>query len=383
MKILFCIASAQTAQNINPLSEINPDKVIVIATTKIKQDGQAQNLINSIQDTGIKAEEFSIQNESSLKSLTEQFSDIIENHIDDELIANITGGTKLMSISLYQLFSNWGFRSFYCNHDSSELIWLDDESAIGDIGSKIGLKQYLKAYQVQIGNYLKLSDIEKAQKDYANLLYSELCKPTKYEKMCQLIGKIHALTAQNALSAEKQAKFRFDDEEYAFVSHLSHETGLFKLNGDIIKPVNQDIKKFMNGAWLEFLVGDNLRGGEFRDISLSVEISKSTKRISSETRQEIDVMAMHQDKLIIIECKAKKWENATDASEAIYKLSALGNIGGINTVPIFVSLRDIPAAAKTRGAEMGVKVIAGQADIITLGKKGLIDKIHADNPLKA
>lgn len=30
MKILFCMATGQKAVNINPLSEINPDKVVAI-----------------------------------------------------------------------------------------------------------------------------------------------------------------------------------------------------------------------------------------------------------------------------------------------------------------------------------------------------------------
>lgn len=364
MKILFCIASKQTAQNINPLLTINPDKVIVAITNEMKEYSQA--LLDEIKTSGFRVETVYIENESSLKALNEQFSKLVEDNIDDELIANITGGTKLMSMSLYQLFTNWGFRSFYCDFASSQLIWLDDESAISNIGSKIGLKQYLRVHQFQIKNHLSLASIGKAQKDYANVLYRKLCTPNRYEATCQMIGKIHAHTTQNSLALNN---FSFKNDELVIIKELQ-KTGLFYLDNGIIICDNADNKKFMNGAWLEFLVADRLRGDNHRDISLSVEISKSTKRAGSETRQEIDVMAMRDDKLVIIECKAKKWDTATQqASEAIYKLKALSGLGGLNTLPIFVSLRDIPRSAKTRASEMGIQVIAGQADILALKSK--------------
>ena len=125
----------------------------------------------------------------------------------------------------------------------------------------------------------------------------------------------------------------------------------------------------MSGGWLEIVVADALRGDEYRDIHLSVFFEKSTQRRGIATKQELDVMAMYQDKLLIVECKAKTWENATQASEAIYKLKALSGIGGLNTIPVFVSLKEVPNAAKTRAAEQGVKVIAGQADFLALTHK--------------
>lgn len=363
MKVLFCMATGNNAVNINPLAEINPEKVLVLITQSMQES--AKTLLDEIKTSGFKAEAIRIDSESSLKSLNEQFSTLIEDNIDDELIANITGGTKLMSMSLYQLFSSWGFRSFYCDKDQSKLIWLDDESTISNIGSKIGLKQYLRVHQAQIKNNLTLASIDKSQKDYANALYQELCSPARYEMICQMIGKIHAHTAQNSLALNN---FSFKNDELVIIKELQ-KTGLFYLDNGIIICDNADNKKFMNGAWLEFLVADRLRGNNCRDIMLSVETIQSTKRMGSETRQEIDVMAMRDDKLIIIECKAKKWDTATQASEAIYKLKALSGLGGLNTLPIFVSLRDIPPSAKTRASEMGIQVITGQADILALKSK--------------
>lgn len=364
MKVLFCMATGNNAVNINPLAEINPEKVLVLITQSMQES--AKTLLDEIKTSGFKAEAIRIDNESSLKSLNEQFSKLLEDHIENELIANITGGTKLMSMSLYQLFTEWGFRSFYCDKDQSKLIWLDDETAVSNIGSKIGLKQHLRTYQVEIKKFLTLTNIDIAKKEYANILYQELCTPSRYDITCSIIGKIHAHTSEKPLNNLND--FSFNGNEIRLINELEN-TGIFEFRDGKIICDDLDCKKFMNGAWLEFLVADKLRGGNYRDISLSVEIAKSTQRIGSETKQELDVMAMRDDKLVIVECKAKSWKNATEASEAIYKLGALSGLGGLNTLPIFVSLKDVPPSAKTRAAEMGIQVIAGQADILALRSK--------------
>lgn len=362
MKILFCMATGQNLVNTNPLPEINPDKIVVAITEDMSQQGQA--LIAELKKTGKVVEELSIKKESSLQALYKQFSTWLEKHLDDEIVVNITGGTKLMSLAAYQVFSEWGFRCFYCNKESSQLIWLDDESTIENIGSKIGLKQYLLTYQYRITNKSTLAQIPKSYKEYANLLYEELCKAGKYNSTCTFIGKIHALTQDKPSN-----NISFTSEEEIFLRHLEKSTDLFEHKNDKIICKTEDVRKMMCGGWLEILVADSMRGNNYRDINIGVSFEKSTQRADKSTKQELDVMAMYQDKLLIVECKAKKWENTAQASESIYKLKALSDIGGLNTLPVFVSLRDVPADAKTRAAEQGIRVIGGKSDFMALTSK--------------
>lgn len=74
--------------------------------------------------------------------------------------------------------------------------------------------------------------------------------------------------------------------------------------------------------------------------------------------------------MLLIECKAKNWHgNTSEAFEAIYKLGSLSDIGGLNTMAVFVSLYNLTDAAKTRAAENGVRVISGQSDFQALKAK--------------
>ena len=150
---------------------------------------------------------------------------------------------------------------------------------------------------------------------------------------------------------------------------MSYETDLFELTAKSIEWQTQQDRAFIAGGWLEYLTASLLVAENIRDISLSVEIAKSTQRVHAKTHQEIDVMAMQQQQLLIIECKTVNWKNATQASEAIYKLSALRDIGGLNTKAVFVSLYDLPDAAKTRAAEHNIQVVAGQNAIVQLKQR--------------
>lgn len=365
------MASKQAAANLNPLQagEIRPQKVYVAVTQAMLSEGN--HLISEIKMTGLVAEKMALEHENSLRELARQFEAWIESHIDDDILVNLTGGTKLMALAAYQVFSGYGFRCFYQEFETGEIIWLDDEHRTNDHIAKMSLERYLKGYQFDIIKKQKLADIPQHHKSYALLLLEQLSK--HYEKTSSLMSKLNAHAAKPALPVSDLKRIVFEQEEEAFLTHLSRETQVFELSGQGIKWHNEADRVLIAGGWLEVLCADLLRSENIRDIFMSVEIAKSTQRIHAKTYQEIDVMAMQQQKLLVVECKTVNWKNASDASQAIYKLSSLSDIGGLNTTAIFVSLYKLPDAAKTRAAEHAIRVIDGK-DL--LGLKSYLLKAH-------
>ena len=359
MKILFCMASKESAANLNPLQavEIRPDLVVVVITKTMEIAGQ--HLITEIKATGLKVEAFRIEHESSLIQLNQQFEQFLEQYFEENIIVNLTGGTKLMALAAYQVFAGYGFRCFYQDYKTDEIIWLDDESRISDHKNKIRLERYLKAYQFDVVSKETLADISKQHKHYVQLLSTFLAK--NFEKNVRFVSKLNAHASERSLPKEELKKVIFDQDEAAFLNHLSYETGIFSLSGDTIRFETEQDRILVAGKWIEVLAADALRQVEqTRDISIGVNIVKSTQRVSAKTFQELDVMAMYLQKLLLVECKTVNWRSATEASGAIYKLTALGQIGGLNTKACFISLYDLPAAAKTRAAENNVHIICGK-----------------------
>ena len=219
-------------------------------------------------------------------------------------------------------------------------------------------------YQFKVKTKIELAEVPQTYKKYAHLVFKELKK--NYDATCRIISKINAHTAKKSLPQDELKKFYFSPEEELFLQHLSSETQIFKLKGKSINTDNENDRQFVNGGWLEVLCADLMRTMEsIRDISVSVAIYKSTQRAKASTNQELDVMAMLKQKLLIAECKTVNWKNTDDSSQAIYKLSALSDIGGLNTKATFISLYNISDATKTRAAEHNIHIICGK-DITSL-----------------
>lgn len=356
------MASKQIAANLTPLqvSQIRPDLVLIGITHTMQNEGD--HLIREIKDTGISAQKITLDNESSLQQLQQQFEQIVEQYFEKaDLLINLTGGTKIMALAAYQVFASYGFRCFYQDHQSNEIVWLDDESRISEHQNKMGLVRYLKAYQFNVAKKQKLEEISQEHRTYVSLIIDYLNK--NFDKNVALVSKLNAFASQKPLSSSYLDTIKFTPEEDAFIRHLLHETQLFKWQGKKLVFTCKEDQQLVSGAWFEIYTADMLKKVKnIRELSLSVEISKSTQRLTAKTCQEMDVMAMYLEKLVLVECKTVNWENktATEASGAIYKLSALSNIGGLNTLACFVSLYDLPDAAKTRVAENNIQVICAK-----------------------
>lgn len=364
MKILLCLASDHLPANILPLEspDIRPD-VVYVAVTKGKKE-KGLELIEQIKTMGIKTECLDVPNENSLHDMNTLFENWLLTHETDNIIVNITGGTKIMSLAAYQVFSGFGFRCFYQNHQPHQLVWLDDETIISNIGEKVKLDRYLAQYQFKVKTKIELAEVPQMYKKYAHIVFKELKK--NYDSTCRIISKLNAHTAKKPLPQDELKKFYFLPDEELFLQHLSSETQIFKLKGKSINTDNENDRQFVNGGWLEVLCADLMRTMEnVRDISVSVAIYKSTQRAKASTNQELDVMAMLKQKLLIAECKTVNWKNTDDSSQAIYKLSALSDIGGLNTKATFISLYNISDATKTRAAEHNIHIICGK-DITSL-----------------
>lgn len=360
MKVLFCMASKQSAANLQPLQSamIRPDLVLVGTTESFRQEGN--HLLKEIKSTGLLAKQIDIIDETSIKQLSQQFEKIVEEYFDSEIIVNLTGGTKLMALAAFQIFAGYGYRCFYQEYSTGEIIWLDDETRISDHQQNMKLERYLKAYQFNIEKKQRLAEVPNHYLRYVELITEYLNK--NYEKNISFISKLNAHASEKKLAKEDLSKIKFDYEEEAFLEHLMQTTQIFKLKNNTLVFDHIEDQRFVAGAWFEVMAAQALNHvDKIRDLYLSVEISKSTQRSTAKTYQELDVMAMLLQKLILIECKTVNWEHKkTSASDAIYKLSALGQLGGLNTLACFISLYDLPPSAKPRAAENNVHVICGK-----------------------
>lgn len=394
-RIMLIIATGQNAANIQPLSapSLKPDSVCIAVTQKTQSD--FDSLKKQINDAGFYVEEpLFLSNELDVQAIENTFSQwILEKHADKEVLINLAGGLKTITVAAYKAFSALGAKIFYAHFDG-QIIWLDAplETSL-HITPNIGLAAYLKIYQYEITNKQLIAQIAKEHKQYAQELANYLRH--NFSARCSAISHLNWLAKPVIDNINKYERSSFNntkqnqpllfidnpksnsqlDELYQAIPYIDK---VFNLNSKRLNFNSIESAKIVAGAWLDILVAETLRQLpelNFRDICVNVSFSKSTQRQGRMTFNELDVMALYGTNLLIAECKTVNWDNNKDASplESIYKLAALADIGGLNTHALFVSLYELPANAKTRAAENKIIVIDGKKllDLPALIKQGI------------
>lgn len=383
--VMLMIATRENAANLLPLSDValKPNSVCIAVTAQMKKEGKHEYLKQQIIAQGIRVEEYlEIRDELDVASLEEEFSYwLLENHVDDQVSVNLCGGLKTMSIAAYKVFSNLGARIFYAHYDG-RIIWLDQPIENNfRLSPNIKLAGYLKTYHYEITSRKTLADISLKHKEYVRELYDYMHR--HFDSFRNSISHLNYMSmpiikdCNNYERSLAQNPKRQPHEPSLSTSNLRANSNLddmllaLQYAGDLLRLTSKTLtftdieaaKIAGGGAWLDVMVADKLSAiAEVREVSTSVYFEKSTQRIGTAARNEMDVMALAGTQLLIVECKTVNWQGNADTSplEAIYKLSALADIGGLNTKALLVSLYDLPDSAMTRARENGIEVIAGR-----------------------
>lgn len=168
MKILVNLIGEQPIPNLLPILFLKPDKTIIIYTDKTI--GVANRLINLIHSTtNIKTV---LQKKKvdayNIDTIIEKLDALYKNKAVDEYIFNITGGTKLMSIGLFQFAIQNNSQVVYLQSEkNSNLLYkfiLNNNERLETISNEIpellNVDMYLKAH---LNGYYISKDIDQNQ----------------------------------------------------------------------------------------------------------------------------------------------------------------------------------------------------------------------------
>lgn len=382
-RVMLLIATSQNAANVLPLENpaLRPDVVCIAVTEEMRKRGSDDDLRKQVMQLGIRIEaDLLIANELDVASLEQEFSQwLLDNHAEDEVTINLSGGLKTMTVAAYKVFSSLGARIFYGHYDG-RIIWLDQPVEENfTLNPNIRLPAYLRTYHYEITGRQGLAEIPQELKEYARDILEYLGR--NFDGGCSAMSHMNFLAMKVIKGLNDHARNPKKGTGYIPDSQLQHlnppasqaledftlampsPDKVYRLTPSKLTFKSAEAARTAGGGWLDLLVADKLRSiPEVRDVSVGVCFEKSSLRAGKAARNELDVMALAGTALLIVECKTVNWEKNRDASplEAIYKLAALANIGGLNTRPLFVSLYDLPDSAITRAKENGIELISGK-----------------------
>lgn len=160
MVILVSLVGAQPAPNVLPLDHINPGRVILVYTKTTQKVAQNTQRLLASEKPAIVVDTFFLEDAYDLKDICDQLEAYLEKSVSttDELIFNLTGGTKVMSFAAFELAKRRSTRTFYyqSEENKSEIhhyhfeggtLVVDDSEPIN---TNLTLDQYLRLY---LGGY--------------------------------------------------------------------------------------------------------------------------------------------------------------------------------------------------------------------------------------
>lgn len=367
MHIHLCLVSDQLLANYIPILMAAPDQVHLISSEHVvkkgltarferllKQRGFAVTLHNGIPDATM----------SAIRAYAETLWNTINSQVPNaQITLNITGGNKLMVLGMWEVFNNAVERVIYTDTFHHCIENLHDQSK-ESLRSVLDIEQYLQAHGVK---YLS------AASENASWLEQVLARKatTKYlaEQALALdsfIGAINFLCQQALLKENNELVLAYPVQLLS--THPGRiwceallklqNTHLLNWDGDKeITFIDVERTRYLGGIWLEEYVYLVARDAAPEHVACSVKINWDTSR---QATNELDVILVHRNRMLVIECKTLRFgNNEQKDSDIVYKISDLGDeLRGLFGKTWLVSAREPNDMAKERAKSRALHIIA-------------------------
>jgi len=350
-KILVSLLSEQTMPNVLFIKEIGEfDKYIFISTEQMKKKKKLDMIIKS---TGIDQSKIIpeiIVDENNSDDIADKLKDMFEG--GEEIVVNLTGGTKMMSIGAYNFFKERGAKIYYIPIGNNYIQihpYLKNRSF--SIKYRANVEEYLSAYGIEI----------KTKSEKRNNLVFEQDKTLKiFNKFIN--NKIDSNILELLRKKRKDKKVILDENLKQFLNNLDFSE---------LTELQQKQTEYFTGGWFEeyvyFLVKKH-KNIKDTYINLNIQIEKN------KTPNELDVVFMHENSLYVIECKtALQDDDRSLLNETLYKLSALSKNFGLK-VKGFLFTLDNKLRDKDGNIEEKYQKRAALLDLIIVDRQILINK---------
>ena len=301
-KIIVSLVSRQTMPNYIGARILNPEIMVYLFTNQEKTAFEYLIRVLSIPYENHLIDAYDPEGVQKI------INDLFQKHASYEILLNLTGGTKIMALSAFNIFRKHSKISFYVNTADNEILWFLTES----------IKRTPIGECVDIPTYLKL---------YGQNIYAE-DKP-KYPKLSEQIGENYAAYRsllsefrEINLNKEHRIKTPLSQRQRALLTKIG-SLGIFRydLKRHTILVQDTEVLKYLKGDWLEEYVYGVLKQSDCADIRFRVRLEWNDRE--NTWKNEFDVVAIFKNKLYIFECKSGKL-NQND----IHKLESLRELVG-------------------------------------------------------
>ncbi len=323
--VLVSLVSDQTVPNILGIHHFHPPELLFVSTEAMERRGKVDDMLNAVNlqdgmkyERNVNAHVVTVQ-EDSILDCHRELEKWIQGREDAEFVINLTGGTKLMSIAVFEFFKDYSSKMIYIPLNKNEFLSPFPKKTIKKpvpIEKRLNVVEYLAAYGLKVLNRDKLrTNREMAERRRGPAIFLI----ENYKELRPLLGWFN----EKLNDFRNKGKISFREQ---YVCHCREEQMLFAklaFNGKDCCYTKVLLKPeicFLTGGWLEeycFNIVSEFIGRGVDDAVLGIVIENAQGR-----NNEFDVMFTSGNALYFIECKSLDQEHDKNW-DVLYKNGAL------------------------------------------------------------
>lgn len=340
MRTLICLLSDQLVPNLLSCKILNPEQVLLIETEQMKKKMASRNFLRALNCMGIsishKIVDVPAGMDNDFPSLKNFFREqLLEPYAKDSFFLNLTGGTKPMSIALYETFrdvSKADFFYFDVNRPNEIIDFLTNRRI--PVGHGISMEAFLAGYGFEFAKDMQkvcCAESFAAKRKKTTRIIARHCDHPDF--------RIWDSGNKEAL-AWRQKMMNFCKKEIEIPPEYLKPTipevrkaiaKQFRLqdgpNECLVGTLSSWDIRYLDGGWLEeFIWGTLKKYSEkygLNDLHLGIEV----RPVGNDTRNELDVSFLRNNTIYVMECKTgfqeKMQENAYKIFAVTQQLKAL------------------------------------------------------------
>ncbi|NUM45122.1 MAG: DUF1887 family protein [Anaerolineales bacterium] len=250
------------------------------------------------------------------------------------VVVNISGGTKPMAIGALQAAQAAKVKSLYTDTENGDLIWLMPDGTVNTQPIQmdgLNIAIYIRAYGEEIVSFSRVSDLDTKRKQWARIIAEN--HKVFYERVINPINRMLNEAYKNQQTYPISCMLSPTRRQLDIMQQLS-VLGLWQWDesNSSVTIFNRQNAHFINGGWIEVYTGLQIEESGFFDETL---LNVKLKGIEG----ELDLVAIKNGKLVLVECKSN-----VQRSEQLNKLDAFRRrLGGPFAKAYYVRASDANA----------------------------------------
>lgn len=336
--LIISLVSEQTIPNVRIINEFknNTDNFECFFVSTKKCRHQFENICKTCDIVPNKEKdviEVEPENAKDIKFKLEQHKNTGFFETFDNIILNLTGGTKIMSLSAHAFFTEYypdKTEEVYNTQNHKINFLLNTEKDEKNYSRELTLKEYLTCYGLEY----KESTLSNIPYDTAKKLFHLFTDFDNIDQYKDIISYFRNNRGKNKIKIEDDIKPFFEKIEYKPDEYLSKEEIKY-FSGDwfeeyiyysIKDELNLDDEQIKTGVTVKVTLNNSDYAIRLKETLLKLTGKEDPDVNKNYVNNEIDVMFVYKNKLYIVECKTNIFIDGTKKdilNETIYKSDSI------------------------------------------------------------